>query len=94
MADEDDYAKRLRAVAEVVRSLGMRVQVLRVGDVTVQMSEPWGSGPEPAPAASEEPAMGPEEIRMAKLRDVARRSLGRVPSDDELRALAPALGVA
>lgn len=92
MSDGDDKtdARRFRAIAEVAKSLGMRVAVLRVGDVHLQLAEPWGA---PAGKVESKP-LPPDEERTAKLRQAARRSLGYIPPDEQLEKLAPALGVA
>ena len=48
--------ERFEAVAEIARKLGMRVSGIVVGDIRVQMAQPWPSF-EPAPLAN---GTGPE----------------------------------
>lgn len=94
-SSERDDAARLRAIAAAARELGMQVTVLRVGDITLQLAEPWG---ESKPARAKQPApmpadVTPDDIFMQKLRDLSMRNFARLLPDSDLRKLAPIWGV-
>lgn len=95
MSDDVDRSRtdadRLRAVAETLRSLGMRVTGFRVGDIQVQLGAPWGADAPPSAMVSTAAAKEDPEDRLNRLRQVAKQSLGFVPPDEQLEKLAPAL---
>lgn len=94
-SDDIAAAEQLRAVAHVARELGMRVLVLRVGDVVVQLAEPWGAPMHVAAKPDAYTAPEDEEgVRLQKLRDACKRNLGYVLPDEHLLKMGPAFGAA
>lgn len=88
---EDESAGRLRAVAQACRDLGMRVTVLRVGDITVQLGEPWGQPIAPRAASTMPGEVSAEDEHMEKLRKLSVACFGTVLPDEQLRKMGPAM---
>ena len=94
-------AKDLRAVLDVIREYGLATHVVRVGDIVLQLSSPWGAprkAEEPKPAPTEDEKLSAEiaphsaaAARLEKLRELSKAQFGHVYPDKQLEAIAPAL---
>lgn len=79
-------AARVRQVAEMAQSLGMRVSALIVGDVKLVFSEPWPKS-EPPQVREQQEDKQSGDPKLQALREKALKTLGHVPADNILLQL-------
>lgn len=93
--------KALRDVLDAIREYGLSAQVVRVGDIVLQLSKPWpvSVATEKEKPTTEEQAIAAEmaphkkqQERLEMLRLAFRKQFGRASvNDNELELLAPEL---